>query len=129
MDLHLEEQRDRAIWKLTLACAVLAAVGILLTSCTVAPPVVHPKTVNYVGNSENGGVISLGPGNKGPAVVTQEWVKAYAVLAKKYGKDLTPPVKPGDGVLPQPNGTFTVDLEHLSDANVMATLQRSGIAP
>lgn len=115
----------------TASLEVLTAIlGILcLQGCTIAPRTVPASTMAFSGNSANGGIIDLGPGNKGPATVTESWVKAYAVLAEKYGKDLTPKVKPGDGVNPQPDGTYTVDFEHLADKNVMATMSRSGFIP
>ena len=107
-----------------------------LVGCTVTPSIVKaPPTPAFVGNTANGGVLDLGPAVAkgqppvGPAHVVKEWVDAYNELAAKYGKDFDPPVKPGDGVTPLPDGTFAVDLEHLSDKNVMATMQRSGIAP
>lgn len=114
--------------------ASLAAIA--LAGCTITPKIVAPpKSPDLVGNAANGGVLDLGPpvpkGHApiGPAHVVKEWVDAYAKLAKKYGKDFFPPVHPGDGVTALPDGTFAVDLEHVSDKNVMAGMQRSGIAP
>ena len=114
--------------------AWLAFLGLL--GCTVAPKIVAPPSSPYFsGNAVNGGLIDLGPpvpkGHVpvGPAHVTAEWVAAYAALAKKYGKDFVPPVHPDDGLTPRPDGTYSVDLEHLEDKNVMATMQRSGISP
>ena len=106
-----------------LACLALAG-------CTLTPKVVPaPAVATYSGNSANGGLINLGPGGKGPALVTADWVAAYNTLVRKYGKDMTPPDRPNDGVTELPDGTFTVDLQHLSDKNVMATLERSGFKP
>jgi hypothetical protein len=111
-------------------------VSLAMAGCTVTPAIVAPPpTPDFVGNAANGGIIDLGPAvpkgqpPAGPAHVVKEWVDAYAVLMKKYGKDFTPPVKPGDGVKPLPDGTYSVDLEHLVDNNIAATMERSGISP
>lgn len=118
----------------TLAAAAIllplgAAVALILSGCTTAPSIVNAPAPAYSGNTANAGVIDLGPGNKGPAHVDQEWIYAYSNLIDRYGKDFTPPIKPGDGVTPLPDGTWLVDLEHLADKNVMATMERSGIPP
>ncbi len=114
--------------KLFALAAGLAVLG-CFPACTVTPSTIHAQTADFNGNAANGGVYDLGPGNKGPAHVTAEWVKDYNVLAREYGKDMAPPVKAMDGVTALGDGTFTVDLEHLADKNVMASLQRSGIEP
>jgi hypothetical protein len=102
----------------------------LLAGCTVSPAVVAPPAApSFSGNVQNGGVIDLGPGGKGPAHVTLEWVQTYAALCRKYGQDMTPPDRPGDGLMRLPDGTYEVDLQHLADNNVMATMERSGILP
>ena len=103
---------------------------IALGGCTVSPKIVPPPSApGYVGNTANGGIIDLGPGNKGPAHVVKEWVDEYDRLVAIYGKSNVPSVHKGDGVTALPDGTYTVDFEHLSDKNVFATEERSGIKP
>lgn len=108
----------------------LTALALAFGGCTVAPqPVAPPAAPAFSGNSQDGGVLDLGPNNKGPARVDAEWVLAYDFLIRTYGKDFTPPLKADDGVIERADGTFSVDLEHLADKNVMASLKRSEIAP
>ena len=113
-----------------IVCAALALGLSFLVGCTVTPSIVAaPKSPEYHGNSANGGLIDLGPGGKGPAHVDAEWVAEYDRLVSIYGKTNIPRVKKGDGLTALPDGTYLVDLEHLSDKNVFATEERSRIKP
>lgn len=112
--------------------SLMAAGGIILCvlgGCTVSPKIIPAATPTFSGNSQDGGVIDLGPAGKGPAHVDAEWVLAYDLLILKYGKDMSPALKQDAGLTELPDGTYLVDLEHLADKNVMATMKRSGIAP
>lgn len=150
MDRPIKRPHFRREDLLTLAAAltlsaIIPFVAMAAAGCTVTPKVVAPPPApDYVGNVENGGIIDEGvpPGQKPdghPAHVVKEWVDAYAALARKYGQDMTPAVSPGDGVTflgdyagfdgKLYQNVYLVDLEHLADKNVMATLQRSGISP
>jgi hypothetical protein len=115
--------------RLILTASVLGAVVIWLSSCTVAPTVVHPATINFDGNAQNGGLIDLGPNKKGPARVTSGWIADYTYLAGIYGKDMTPPLHRPYVFPPNPDGTFQATLQQVSDKNVMAGLRDSRIAP
>ena len=108
----------------------LIIVLVALGGCTISPKIVPPPSApRYVGNSANGGIIDLGPGNKGPAHVYQSWVDENDRLVEIYGKSNIPPVHKRDGITALPDGTYSVDLEHLSDNNVFAGEERSGIKP
>lgn len=120
------------IWAATFSFFVVLCglgIGFLLAGCTVTPQPVAVTVPAFSGNAANGGVIDLGPRDKGPAHVTAGWVQDYSALAKKYGASDFPPVKVGDGLTMLADGTALVDLQHLSIKNVYATEERSGIAP
>jgi hypothetical protein len=110
-----------------VSAAISGAALLILPGCTVVPHEVTVKAPAFVGNVQNGGVIAIRPDG---VQVAPELVAKYAVLAKKYGKDLTPPVKPGDGVSgPLADGTFLIDKEHFADLATMNIMNRSGIKP
>ena len=129
MDPH-NNRTLRMLGLTAIVCAALALGLSFLVGCTVTPSIVAaPKSPEYHGNSANGGLIDLGPGGKGPAHVDAEWVAEYDRLVSIYGKTNIPRVKKGDGLTALPDGTYLVDLEHLSDKNVFATEERSRIKP
>jgi hypothetical protein len=108
---------------------ILAFTGLCgLTGCTVAPKVVQARTVAYSGNKQDAGILSLGSSDD-PATVDATFVANYARLAGKWGKDMKPPVKAGDGLTDLGNGTYLIDKAHLSAELTMNILDRSGIAP
>lgn len=112
----------------------VAAVG-LFCGCTVAPQIVEAKRPAFDRNSQNAGLIDLGPvmphGQPpiGPAHVTSQWILDYQFLARKYGKDLFPVVNPDEKFAEVSPGVFEVDLQHVSNKNVMTRMQASGIEP
>ncbi len=107
-----------------------------LAGCTIAPkPIPAPAVPALDGNSFTGGIIDLGPpvpkGQPpiGPAHVTAGWVMAYNSLAAKYGQDLEPRVRPGDGITDPVNGIYAVSLRTISDKNTMQGMSDMGLPP
>lgn len=111
--------------------SLLLLAVLFLAGCVVKPSIVPPPKHPLTG----GKVLDLGPTGSdgaplGPARVDKEWIESYDWLASHgYGRNFVPPIGPDDGVTARADGTYSVDLEHLSDKNVMAGLERSGIAP
>ncbi len=110
-----------------LACfpAILWLVG-----CTVAPAVVPASSVAYSGNVQNGGILSTAiPIGDMPVKISGQLVGKFASLARKYGPTWLPEVHPGDGIAPQPDGTYLITKEYLSIYATMNILEQSAIKP
>jgi hypothetical protein len=116
---------------------VLFAMGaaLLLSGCsTVVQQQVQAQAASWDGNAQNSGVLGVVDGGYH---VTAKFVARYNGLVKVYGhstlKDkspiFTPPLEQGAGLTLLPDGTYTIDKEHMADMVVLSKLNRQGFQP
>jgi hypothetical protein len=113
-----------ATWTVILALA--GAAIYLAMGCTITPKIVASPGPSLDGNDANSGIVSA---DANGAIVTAYYRSAYNALAAVYGKDLLPPVKPDDGLIALPDGTWRIDHEHEADEIIMTTWHRMGRLP
>lgn len=99
-----------------------------VTGCTVAPAPVTSSQVEFTGNQQNAGLLGRLPDGSWH-LSTAAKARYDLLIAAGYGKAFTPPLKVGDGCSQLPDGSWSIDQEHLVDFGVMATAKRSGIKP
>lgn len=105
----------RRISLMIWGCALLALIGLALTSCVspiVPLPVAHSQPA-FSGNSQNSGLVAIDPING--ATVNRDLLDKYNWLALLYSRDprFVPPIRPNDGITPAlTSGLYYMDLEH-----------------
>jgi hypothetical protein len=113
----------------------LLLVTALLCGCTIAPAPVETKTASYSGNDQNGGFLGFlapaAPGLAAPGHLTAGAEARYVALVKAgYAtRHMIPAPGPTDGLVLLPDGTYSIDAEHLTLFGQMASDFRSGKKP
>ena len=104
----------------------IAMCSLALAGCasTVKPDPVTATQASFDGNEKNSGIVSSHPNG---FVVTAHFVDRYNALARIYGRDFTPPVKPNDGLLRITAERSLIDRQHLSQFLEMNAWHRAGL--
>lgn len=112
-----------------LFSALVALVVFISTSCTIAPTPVAAPVASFSGNDANGGFLGFLPDGSGHIDSGAE-ARYEAFLSKGYAKGLILPLPgPQDGLFHEPDGSWSIDREHLTLFGQMASRFRSGWKP
>lgn len=103
--------------------------GVALAACTIAPHPVSALVASYSGNDANGGFIGFLPDGSGH-ITPRAYARYEALLSAGYAKGLIIPVPAaGDGLARLPDGSWSIDREHLTLFGQMAHAFDSGVKP
>lgn len=84
---------------------------LIATSCTVAPKIVKPRSIEFNNNSQNAGV--LGTNELGLVILSAEKVQEYNSLINLYGTNYLVPPTNNFGITPYTNNTYLISNEGL----------------
>ena len=110
-----------------ILAAVILAFG--LAACTIATKPVTAPVASYSGNDANGGFLGFLPDGSGH-ITAHAYARYEALLSEGYVKGLIIPVPGyGDGLVRLPDGSWSIDREHLTLFGQMAHAFDSGVKP
>lgn len=124
--------KEKSAWAFVWTVLFIwVAVGtvLVMSSCTIAPKPVTAPVASYSGNDANGGFIGYLPDGSGH-ITAHAYARYSALLASGYAKGLIIPVPSAhDGVACLPDGSWSIDREHLTLFAQMAHAFDSGVKP
>lgn len=119
MSWGASESRRRV--NLAIACGC----GLIFASCTVTPHQVVSHSPSLDGTNRNSGF--FGFRSDGYGMLTEHAKQRYDALVRRYGSEMTVPVREGDGLSrTNESSVWIIDPEHLAD---FEELTRRSISP
>ena len=123
------ERRPTPLGDKVVGLIILGLIIWALLGCTIAPRPVPAQAVAFSGNTQDAGVTGPAPNGAGYLITDAGRARYEELIAEGYGKAMTPPLKPHDGLSELSTGGWVIDKEHLVDWGIMATAKRSGLLP